>query len=148
MRTEYYVVFLFVIISCTVFSQSTDTIYGKPKRIREKVVFLTGQQNPQMLYYDDYGHCGFRGPEITIAQFKNVWFSTEFCYYLNYERHFDKQGKISKDVWYSKGDTLLRSYRYSYNQEGKLVTGNWKEIVKSVDGTPMYKWIRSIEYYK
>ena len=36
-----------------------DTLYGKVKEIREKVIFLTEIENPQLLYYDDYGHSGF-----------------------------------------------------------------------------------------
>lgn len=38
-----------------------DTIFGKIKRVREKVVFLTEKENHQLFYYDDYGHSGFMG---------------------------------------------------------------------------------------
>lgn len=104
-----------------------DTIYGNVKNIREKVVFLTKKENPQLLYYDDYGHSGFLGPEYTISRFREIWFTQDFCYYLNYSRTFDKKGNIISDVWYGKKDNFRNSYRKIFNKDNKII----KEIDSS-----------------
>jgi hypothetical protein len=96
-----------------------DTIFGNVKTIKEKVVFLTETENPQLLYYDDYGHSGFMGPESTIARFKNTWYTSNLCYYINYERKFDKKGNIINDVWYGKKNDFLNSYKKTYNTHNK-----------------------------
>ena len=63
------------------YGQQKDTIYGKVKSIREKVIFLTERDNPKLNEIDnDYGHSGFIGPESRISQFKDIWYSTNFCY--------------------------------------------------------------------
>lgn len=98
-----------------------DTLYGNIKWIREKVIFLTKIENPQLLYYNDYGHSGFMGPESTITRFYNTWYSSNFCYYLNYERHFDKKRKIIKDTWFGKKNDFMNSYRYLYDKKNRLV---------------------------
>lgn len=102
------------------FSQQKDTIYGKVKTIREKVEFLTEIENPQFLYYDDYGHSGFMGPESTISRFKSTWYSTQFCYFINYERHFNRKGKITEDIWFTKKDSFMDSYKYKYDKKDRL----------------------------
>jgi hypothetical protein len=99
-----------------------DTLYGNIKRIREKVIFLTEIENPQLLYYNDYGHSGFMGPESTITRFYNTWYSSNFCYYLNYERHFDKKRKIIKDTWLGKKNDFMNSYRYLYDKKDRLIS--------------------------
>ena len=57
------------------------------------------------------------GPKFTIAKFHQFWFSIDLCYYVNYERNFDKKRKITKDIWYGKKDIFLNSYRYVYNKK-------------------------------
>lgn len=97
-----------------------DSIYGNVKKIREKVIFLTEIENPQLLYYDDYGHSGFMGPEMAISRFYNTWYESNSCYYLNYERHFDTKRRITKDVWFGKKDNFINSYKYSYDEKDRL----------------------------
>lgn len=97
-----------------------DTIFGKIKRVREKVVFLTEKENHQLFYYDDYGHSGFMGPQRTIDRFRDLWYSSDGCYYLNYERHFDPSRKVMRDLWFGKKDNFLNSYRFVYNKENKI----------------------------
>ncbi len=104
------------------FGQQKDTIYGKVKSIREKVIFLTQRENPRLFEIDgDYGHSGFMGPESTISRFKNIWYSTNFCYYINYERRFDDNGLLIEDIWYDKKDSLENYYRYEYDKKDRLV---------------------------
>ena len=121
MRSKYFITIVLCFFYLTSFSQPKDTIYGKAKTIREKVEFLTQKENPQLLYYDDYGHSGFMGPKSTISRFKNIWYSTEFCYYLNYERHFDNNGKVIEDIWFTKKDSFITSYKYKYDKKERLI---------------------------
>lgn len=97
-----------------------DSVFGNVKKIREKVIFLTKQENPQIIYESDYGHMGFQGPDKTISIFNNYWYSTQLCYYINYERFFNKKGHIIKDIWYGKKDVFFYSSRYIYDKNDRL----------------------------
>jgi len=121
MKSKYFTTIITFFFFLASFSQQKDTIYGKVKKIREKVEFLTLKENPQLLYYDDYGHSGFMGPESTISRFKSIWYSTEFCYYINYERHFNYKGNILEEIWFTKKDSFLKSYKYKYDKKERLV---------------------------
>lgn len=104
------------------YGQQKDSIYGKVKSIREKVIFLTEIENPKLYEIDgDYGHSGFMGPESTISRFKDIWYSTDFCYYINYKRLFDENGLLIEDIWYDKKDSLENYYRYEYDNKDRLV---------------------------
>lgn len=119
-----YTLWLIIIFPFLAKSQNLpkDTLYGNIKRIREKVIFLTEIENPQLLYYDDYGHSGFMGPESTIGRFHNTWYSSNFCYYLNYEKLFNKKRKIIKETWFGKKDDFIDSYRYLYDKKDRLIS--------------------------
>ncbi|MCR9182543.1 MAG: hypothetical protein NXH73_06425 [Flavobacteriaceae bacterium] len=102
--------------------QQKDTIYGKVKKIREKVIFLTEKENPKLFAVDgDYGHSGFMGPESTISRFRSIWFSTQFCYFINYERHFNENGLLIEDIWYDKEDSIHRYYRFEYDNKNRII---------------------------
>ena len=122
--TNKIIIILIFLFSSITNSQSLpkDTLYGNVKRIREKVIFLTEMENPQLLYYDDYGHSGFMGPESTISRFHNTWYSSNFCYYLNYERFFNTNRKIIKENWYGKKDNFMNSYKYLYDKKERLIS--------------------------
>lgn len=113
------------LISSLAISQDlpTDSLYGNVKKVKEKVIFLTKKENPKLFHEDsDYGHSGFMGPESTIERFYQTWFSTNFCYYLNYERHFDSKRKIIKDIWFNKENDFMESYRYLYDKKDRLIS--------------------------
>ncbi len=104
------------------YGQQKDTIYGKVKFIREKVIFLTERENPKLFEIDgDYGHSRFMGAESTISRFKSIWYSTNFCYYINYERHYNENGLLIEDIWYDKKDSLQNYYRYEYDKQNRLI---------------------------
>jgi hypothetical protein len=65
MKKKIILIFIFLFVTSIAKSQTfpKDSLYGNVKRIREKVIFLTEIENLQLLYYDDYGHSGFMGPE-------------------------------------------------------------------------------------
>jgi hypothetical protein len=121
MKSKYFITIVFFFFLLLSYSQQKDTIYGKVKKIREKVEFLTEKENPQFLYYDDYGHSGFMGPESTKLRFKSTWYSTQFCYFINYERHFNNIGKIIEDIWFTKKDSFMDSYKYKYDKKNRLI---------------------------
>ncbi len=104
------------------FGQQKDTIYGKVKKVREKVIFLTEKENPKLFAFDgDYGHSGFISPEYTISRFKDIWYSTEFCHFINYERHFSDNALVIEDIWYDKKDSLQNYYRFEYDNKNRLI---------------------------
>lgn len=123
MKNKIILIFILLFITSIVKSQNIpkDTLYGNVKRIKEKVIFLTTIENPQILYYSDYGHSGFMGPESTISRFHDIWYSSNFCYYLNYERFFNPKRKIIKEYWYGKKDNFMNSYRYFYDKKERLI---------------------------
>ena len=123
---EKYNLFFIVFIAALTNGQSQnlpkDTLYGSVKKISEKVIFLTEFENPQFLYYDDYGHSGFMGPQSTKSRFHNLWYESHLCYYLNYEIFFNLEKKVSKEFWYGKNGNLINSYRYVYDKKQRLIS--------------------------
>lgn len=115
---------LLIVIPSIVTSQNLpkDSLLGHVKKIREKVIFLTEKENPQFLYNDDYGHSGFMGPESTISKFFNMWYNSNLCYYINYERHYDENRKITNEIWFGKKDNFINSYRYLYDKKSRLIS--------------------------
>ncbi|WP_318640248.1 hypothetical protein [Flavobacterium ardleyense] len=89
-----------------------DSIVGNVKSVREKVIFLTEKENPQMLYDSDYGHSGFMGPKSTVAKFLTLWYSTPYSYFINYERFYLPNRIIDRENWFGKKGELINSYRY------------------------------------
>lgn len=124
MKGKIVLIFIFLFFTSIAKSQNLpkDTLYGNVKRIREKVIFLTEIENPQLLYDDDYGHSGFMGPEATISRFHSTWYSSNFCYYLNYERFFNTNRKVYKEYWFGKKDDFINSYRYLYDKKERLIS--------------------------
>jgi len=122
MKKNYTIIFILFLTSFY-YSQNVpkDSLYGNIRKIREKVLFLTKKENPQLLYYDDYGHSGFMGPESTKVRFFDTWFSSEICYYINNERYFNKDRKITHDIWYGKNDSIRESYQFVYDDTNRLI---------------------------
>src|SRR5690606_22459435 len=121
MKSKYFITIVLYFFYLTSFSQNKDTIYGKVKTIREKVEFLTQKENAQLLYYDDYGHSGGMGPEATMSRFKSIWCSTQFCYYINYDRHGKTKGNVIEDISLTKKDSFMTSYKYKYDKKERLI---------------------------
>lgn len=122
-RKIIYSILLLLLISNNAKSQILkDSLYGNVKRLSEKVIFLTKKENPQLMYYDDYGHYGFMGPQSTIYNFRNLWFSSPLCYYLNYKRDFDKKRRVVNEIWFGKKNDFINSYRYVYDKKERLIS--------------------------
>ena len=140
MNKNYFILALSLIVFTFSEAQQKDTIYGKVKSIREKVIFLTEIENPKLFQMDsDYGHSGFVGPKSTISRFKSTWYSTHFCYYINYLRRYNEKGQIIEDIWYDKKDSLENYFRYEYDNKDRLI--------RKIDSVKDYVYIDT-HYYE
>jgi len=102
--------------------QSTDTIYGTPKSVKEKVVFLNKKkQNYRFLSIDgDYGHATIFTPENINKVYRRHWYENIGCFYINYHKEFLRSGKVKNEIWYNKDSSLKRKYEYQYDKSGRL----------------------------
>lgn len=98
-----------------------DTIFGKVKSIREKVIYLDEKENNKALDHYMYDYSGLLDePEGTIHNFRDMWFSYNGCYFLNHVLDFDTNHKIISDTYLDKNDDFFRSYHFIYNKENKI----------------------------
>lgn len=104
-------------------AQIKDTIFGKPKFVREKVVFLTEIENWKFMKHDgDYGHdIIFFSPKDARDRFSYFWFKLGASAFLSNEVHYHKNGKIDREIWYRKNGDLEADYQYSYDEGNRLV---------------------------
>lgn len=117
-----FIIFFFTISILSAQDLPKDSIVGNVKSVREKVIFLTEKENPQMLYDSDYGHSGFMGPKSTVAKFFTLWYSTPYSYFINYERFYLPNRKIDRENWFGKKGELINSYRYIYDKKNRLIS--------------------------
>lgn len=95
-----------------------DTLYDKPKYIREKIIFLTDIENVKLLSIEgDYGHDGFMTPEHARDKQLSWWFDGKWTHYVNAETFYDEKSNIVKENWFYKNDSLMRGYEYKYNNK-------------------------------
>lgn len=115
---------VFVLIFFDSYSQDIpkDTLYGKIKRVREKVEFLTKIENFRLFDFDDenYGHSGFLGPKYSTGRFYDNWFKSPVIYYLNYDRLYDVNRNVTEETWYGKKDEFVGYFKYSYDEKQRL----------------------------
>jgi len=104
------------------YGQQKDTIYGKVKKIKEKVIFLTERENPKLFETDgDYGHSGFINPKSTKKRFNNSWYNSTSVRYLNYYKEINEKGKPTYEIWFYKNDDTLAYYNYQYDNNNNLI---------------------------
>lgn len=105
-----------------------DSILGRPKFIKEQVVFLNDSSPFTFMKGDsEYGHAVIMIPKFLRERMSKTWFETNFCRYINNETHYDKNRKIIKETWYYKSGKIVDSYNYEYDLSGRLK----KEISKN-----------------
>jgi hypothetical protein len=114
-------IFLLLSICSDCYSQKLDSLLGPVKNIREKVIFLTNKENPNIIYDSDYGHYGFLGPESSVARFKNLWYDTYFSYYINRDSRYDRKQRLIRDDWFYKNGILVSSFQYLYDDQDRLI---------------------------
>lgn len=116
-----YWILIFVMMCQWATAQIKDTIFGKPKFVREKVVFLTERENHKLWSWDgDYGHSGFMSPEHTRRRFRGGWFDSEITHYINNETYYDENRNVIREDWFYKNGELLEAIHYQYDSKGRL----------------------------
>ena len=104
------------------YGQQKDTIYGKVKTIREKVIFLTEKENPKLYDSDSvYGHSGFTNPKFAIKCFNDSWYNSPWINYLNYYKEINENGNPTYEIWFYKSGDTLTYYHYKYDKNNNLI---------------------------
>ena len=99
-----------------------DSILGKPKYLKEYVLFLNDSGPFTFMSVDDeYGHGVIRTPEHLRSIMSGSWFGQDICRYINNETHYDKNRNITKETWYYRSGEILDDYEYTYDNLGRLI---------------------------
>lgn len=91
--------FFFFILLFSLFNSQVikDTVLGKPKYVKESVIFLNDSGPYTFMKGDDeYGHATIMTPQNLRESMKNSWFETDFCRYINNETYYDEHKKYYK----------------------------------------------------
>lgn len=117
---------IFILVFITTFFKSQiikDSILGKPKYVKEYVVFLNDSGPFTFMQGDDeYGHAVIMTPKNLRERMRGTWFETNFCRYINNETYYDKNRNITKETWYYKSGEIVDDYDYTYDHLNRLVT--------------------------
>jgi len=164
---------LLFIFSCALFNSQVikDSVLGKPKFVKEYVIFLNNSGPFTFLKDDDaYGHAIIMIPKNLRSSMRNSWFETDFCRYINNETFFDKNRNITKEIWYYKSGDIVDDYDYMYDDlnrlsiqksknnysettsryfyEGNSKTAKFKEYYSKSKDEPMKKLVGNLESSK
>ena len=122
MRAKYSF-FLTLLLSLFTYAQvSSDTIFGKPKYVKEYVLFINDSGPYTFMNEDDeYGHAVIKTPKNLRSRMKDVWFTTNFCRFTNNETFYDINRKVTKEIWYYKSGDVLDEYYYNYDDTERLI---------------------------
>lgn len=132
------IVFFLFLISVYCNSQVIrDTVLGKPKFVKEFVVFLNDSGPFTFMKGDDeYGHATIMVPRILRRSMRVSWFETDFCRYTNNETSYDRKRNIIKEVWYYKSGEIIDDYDYTYDDLNRLI----KERTKNADSEDISRY--------
>lgn len=98
-----------------------DSILGKPKYVKEYVVFLNNSGPFTFMQGDnEYGHAVIMIPKFLRERMSKTWFESNFCRYINNETHYDSDRKIIKEIWYYKSGKVVDEYSYEYDKFARL----------------------------
>ena len=100
-----------------------DSILGKPKFVKEYVVFLNNSGSFTFMQGDsEYGHATRMNPDNLRESMLKSWFETDFCRYTNNETHYNKNKKITEETWFYKDGSLVDNYKYKYDRINRLIS--------------------------
>ncbi|MDV7698900.1 hypothetical protein N6B72_18380 [Chryseobacterium soli] len=164
---------LLFIFSCALFNSQVikDSVLGKPKSVKEYVIFLNDSGPFTFLKGDDaYGHAIIMRPKNLRNSMRNSWFETDFCRYIYNETFFDKNRNITKEIWYHKSGDIVDDYDYMYDDlnrltiqktknnysettsryfyEGNSKTAKFKEYYSKSKDEPLKKFVGNLESSK
>ena len=117
-------VLLVLLVLTNLFSAQviTDTIFGKPKFVREYVKFLSTKGPYTFMEGDDeYGHSTRMEPEYLRSSMSESWFETNFCRYTNNKTYYDENRNITREIWYYKSGDLVSEYQYKYDKRNRII---------------------------
>ena len=121
---------------------SSDTIFGKPKYVKEYVLFLNNSGPLTFMKGDsEYGHAANMTPRFLRKNMNRSWFETDFCRYINNETHYDKNRNITKEIWYYKSGEIVDDYTYEYDYLGRLIKEHSKDKYSQVTKRYFYQGI-------
>lgn len=99
-----------------------DSVLGKPKYVKEFVVFLNDSGPYTFMRGDnEYGHATIMKPNNLRLSMSGSWFETDFCRYINNETYYDKHRNIIKETWYYKSGRIVDDYDYGYDALNRLI---------------------------
>ncbi|WP_143885640.1 hypothetical protein [Chryseobacterium binzhouense] len=99
-----------------------DSIFGKPKYVKEYVLFLNDSGPFTFMHGDDeYGHSVIMTPQNLRSRMSGTWFESDFCRYINNETYYDKNRNITKETWYYRSGDVVDDYDYTYDFLGRLI---------------------------
>ena len=166
------ILFILIFLSACFNSQVIkDTVLGKPKFVKEYVVFLNNSGPFTFMKGDDeYGHAVITTPKNLRSRMRETWFETDFCRYINNETYYDKTRNITKETWYYKSGEIVDNYDYTFDSLNRLIeekrknkyseisyhyfyNGNnkavkFKEAYYKTKDKPMEKYISNLESFK
>lgn len=116
--------FFFILSSALLHAQIIkDSILGKPKFVKEFVIFLNDSGPYTFMKGDDeYGHSIIKTPHNLRKSMRDTWFETYFCRYINNETYYDKNRNIIKETWYYKSGEIVDDYVYTFDHSNRLIT--------------------------
>lgn len=164
--------FFFIFLSTFFSSQIIkDSVFGKPKFIKETVVFLNDSGPFTFMRGDsEYGHAIIMTPKNLRNSMKETWFETDFCRYINNEVFFDKNRNVIKEIWYYKSGEIVDDYTYVFDDLNRITiekkknkysektshyfydknrkTVKFKEVYYKSENDPLEKFVNNVESFK
>lgn len=135
-------IFLLLVFITSLFKSQVikDTVLGKPKFVKEYVVFLN-DSNPFtfMKGDDEYGHAVIMIPKNLRARMRDTWFESDFCRYINNETYYDKNRNITKETWYYRSGEIVDDYDYTYDSLGRLISEKSSDKYSTTNKKYIYK---------
>lgn len=135
-------IFLLLVFITSLFKSQVikDTVLGKPKFVKEYVVFLN-DSNPFtfMKGDDEYGHAVIMTPKNLRARMRDTWFESDFCRYINNETYYDKNRNITKETWYYRSGEIVDDYDYTYDSLGRLISEKSSDKYSTTNKKYVYK---------
>ncbi|MDN3690966.1 hypothetical protein QWZ06_01120 [Chryseobacterium tructae] len=147
-----------------------DTVLGKPKFVKEYVVFLN-ESSPFTFMTNDseYGHAVIMTPDNLRKRMRDTWFETDFCRDINNETYYDKKRNIINEIWYYRSGKIVDDYNYTYDRLNRLTsqsskgysertylyfydgnnkTAKFSELYYKGKDEPMEKYTNNLESFK
>lgn len=114
-----------------------DSLLGKPKYVKEYVVFLSDSGPYTFMSGDsEYGHAIIMEPDNLRESMRASWFGSSFCRYTNNEAFYNENGTIAKEIWYYRSGRVIGDYDYLRDSLGRLVSKRVKN--KNYHTTDLY----------